>query len=62
MAADLKARGVGYILLREETLVSWFHCPLVVWQQRVNAEVAGKVTLNLRASAGPLEWYLVKLD
>jgi hypothetical protein len=61
-AADLKARGVGYILLREETFVSWFHCPLAAWQQRMNAQVVQKFPLNLRASRGPLDWYLVKLD
>jgi hypothetical protein len=61
-AADLQARGVGYILLREETLTAWFHCPLDVWLKKMNASVVWKLPLNLRAARGPLDWYLVKLD
>jgi hypothetical protein len=60
-AVDLKARGVDYVLLQEETFVALFDCPLAVWQQRMNAEVVGKVTLSLRASAGPLEWTILRL-
>ena len=61
-AADLKARGVAYILLREETLDTWFHSSLADWLLRMNAQVVQKIPLNLRASRGPLNWYLVKLD
>jgi hypothetical protein len=61
-AMDLQARGVEYILLREDTLTNWFHCPLADWLQRMNAQVVWKIPLNLRASRGSLDWYLVKLN
>lgn len=59
---DLKARGIEYILLREQAIGQWFHCPLDVWLKQVNAKVVWKIPLNLRASTGPLDWYLVKLN
>jgi hypothetical protein len=61
-AADLKARGIEYILLREQAIGQWFHCPLDDWLKQVNAEVVWKMPLDLRASTGPLDWYLVKLN
>ena len=61
-AADLKARGIEYILLREQSIGQWFHCPLDAWLKQVNAQVVWKMPLNLRASSGPLDWYLVKLN
>ena len=61
-AADLKARGIEYILLREQAIGQWFHCPLDAWLKQVNAQVVWKMPLNLRASSGPLDWYLVKLN
>lgn len=60
--ADLKARGIEYILLRDQAMGQWFHCPLDVWLKQVNAQVVWKMPLNLRASTGPLDWYLVKLN
>jgi hypothetical protein len=61
-AADLKARGIEYILLREQAIGQWFQCPLDVWLRRINAQVVWKMPLDLRASTGPLDWYLVKLN
>ena len=61
-AADLKARGVEYILLREQAVGQWFNCPLDVWLKQMNARVVKKIPLDLRASSGPLDWYLVKLN
>ena len=60
-AADLKARGVKYILLREQ-LLGWYNYTLDGWLKRMNAQVVKKVPLDLRASTGPLDWYLVKLN
>jgi hypothetical protein len=57
----LQAHGVNYILLREETLCSWFHCSLADWLQRMHAEVVQTIPLNLRAATGPADWCLVKL-
>jgi len=60
-AAEVKARGVEYILLKEQNL-GWFNYTLDGWLQRMNAQVVWKTPLNLRASTGPLDWYLVKLN
>jgi hypothetical protein len=60
-AAMLKAHGIEYVLLREQAL-GWFHCPLDDWLKRMNAQVVRKIPLNLRASTGPLDWYLVRLN
>jgi hypothetical protein len=61
-AADLKARGVEYILLRGQLLEQWFNCPLDDWLKQMNAQVVAKIPLDLRASTGPLDWYLVRLN
>jgi hypothetical protein len=60
-AADVKARGVEYILLKEKNF-GWSNYTLEDWLQRMNAQVVWKIPLNLRASSGPLDWYLVKLN
>jgi hypothetical protein len=61
-AADLKSRGIEYILLREAAVNSYFHCSFTSWLLQMNAQVVQKIPLNLRASVGPLDWYLVKLN
>ncbi len=60
-AADLKAHGVKYILLREQIL-GWYDQTLDSWLKQMNAQVVKKIPLDLRASTGPLDWYLVKLN
>jgi uncharacterized membrane protein HdeD (DUF308 family) len=61
-AQDLKARGIEYVLLRNGATDQWFGCPLDDWLKKMDAEVVEKIPLNLRASRGPLDWYLVKLN
>jgi hypothetical protein len=61
-AGELKARGIEYVLVREEALGQWFGCPLDDWLKKMNATVVQKIPLNLRASRGPLDWYLVRLN
>jgi hypothetical protein len=60
--ADLKQRGVEYILVHEEVLGLWFKCSLDDWLKQMNARVVQKIPLNLRASRGALDWYLVQLQ
>ena len=60
--ADLKVRQIEYVLLREQAFSKWFGCPLEVWLQQMNAKVVNKISLNLRASSGPLDWYLIRLN
>jgi hypothetical protein len=61
-ATDLKSRGIEYILLREAAVGNYFHCSFTNWLLQMNAQVVQKIPLNLRASVGPLDWYLVKLN
>jgi hypothetical protein len=61
-AADLKARGIEFILLRESAVGQWFHCSPDDWLRQMNASVVEKIPLDLRAAAGPLDWDLVKLN
>ena len=57
-----KARGIEFVLLREQAIGQWFHCSSDIWLQQMNARVITKLPLNLRASTGPAEWYLVRLN
>ncbi len=61
-AADLKARGVGYVFIKPAMLEDFFHCSLDDWLKRTNAQIIQKISLNLRAATGPSEWLLVKLN
>jgi hypothetical protein len=60
-AADLKRRGMEYVLVQEEVLKVWFKCSLDDWLGQMNAQVVQKIPLSLRASKGALDWYLVRL-
>ena len=60
-SADLKRQGIEYVLVGEEVLKEWFKCSLDDWLKQMNAQVVQKIPLNLRASKGALDWYLVQL-
>ncbi len=60
-AADLKRRGIEYVLAKGEMFGGSFGGSLDDWLKRMNAQVVRKIPLNLRASRGPLDWYLIKL-
>ena len=60
--ADLKRRGVEYILVKGEAFGKWFPEPLDVWLKQMDVQVVKKIPLNLRAAQGPRDWYLVKLQ
>jgi hypothetical protein len=59
-SADLKAFGVEYVLVKPEALGK--KNPFDDWLKKMNAKVVQKISLNLRASTGPTDWYLVKLN
>jgi hypothetical protein len=61
-AADLKARGIEYVLVRNQLFGTWFPDSLDDWLKKMNAQVVWKIPLNLRAAQGPMDWYLVKLN
>lgn len=60
-AGDLKARGVEYVLVKTDGFENWFGRSPDDWAKRMNAEIVRVIPLNLRASVGPRDWYLVKL-
>ena len=61
-AADLKRRGIEYVLAKGEMFGRSFGESLDDWLKRINAQVVQNIPLILRASRGPLDWYLVKLQ
>ena len=61
-AADLKARGIGYILVKMDGFEQRFGISSGDWIKKMDAQIIQKVSLNLRASTGPTDWYLVKLN
>jgi len=61
-AADLKARGIGYVLVRGEVFGTWFPGAMDDWLAKMDAQVVQKLSLDLRAAQGPADWYLVKLN
>lgn len=60
-AADLKAHGVEYILVKPEMLESRFHASPEDWLKQMNAELVSKIPLELRAQQGTRDWWLVRL-
>jgi hypothetical protein len=61
-AEQLRARGVEFILVRDEVFGIWFKGSLDGWLKKMNAQVVQTIPLTLRASAGPRDWHLVKLQ
>jgi hypothetical protein len=61
-AADLKKSGIEYILVKEPVVETFFQCSFDDWRRKVNAQVVARIPLDLRASSGVRDWYLVKLQ
>jgi hypothetical protein len=61
-ASDLKAHGVGYILVKTDGFEQRFGISSGDWIKKMDAQTIQKISLNLRASTGPTDWYLVKLN
>lgn len=61
-AADLKARGIEYVLVRSEMFGESFPGSLDDWLKKMDAQIIRKFSLNLRAAEGPMDWYLVRLN
>ncbi len=60
--ADLRARGVEYILANSAKFEALFQRPMEQWLTDMHAEILAKVSLALRATSGPSDWYLIKLS
>ena len=61
-AADLKALGVEYVLVKPEVIETRFSVTPGDWLKIMNAQVLQTISLNLRAADGPRDWLLVKLN
>jgi hypothetical protein len=61
-AADLKSRGIRYILFHTDAVEAHFHVPLAVWLQQHDAAVIQTLQLSLRVASGPKEWQLARLN
>jgi hypothetical protein len=57
----LKSRGVEYILAKNQLFGKQFPA-FDDWLKQMNAQVVQKIHLNLRASGGAADWWLVKLN
>lgn len=60
-AADLRRRGLKYVLVSSEILQNYWEMSLETWLAQVDGERLATVALDLRASAGPKDWHLVRL-
>lgn len=60
-AAALRERGIQCILASSVVLTQHWQISLEDWLRQVDGEVVSQIPLNLRAGAGPKEWYLVRL-
>jgi hypothetical protein len=58
---ELQSRGVEYILVSSDKFEIMKREPFPEWLKRLDAEVVRTISLDLRASMGPIDWYLVKL-
>jgi hypothetical protein len=61
-STDLRRRGIKYVLASSETLQQNWNKPLDEWLAQVNGEIVSRVHLHLRASTGPKEWYLIRIQ
>ncbi|MFZ1071956.1 MAG: hypothetical protein WAO21_00835 [Verrucomicrobiia bacterium] len=59
--ADLKQRGIEYVLVKTDSFEFWFGCSPDDWVRRMNAQVIQKIPLRLNATGPGTGWYLVKL-
>ena len=60
-ADDLQKRRIRYVLLSSQRFEHLFRRPLDPWLAEVHATKVGQVALQLRATAGPDDWLLVRL-
>ena len=62
-AADLKARGIEYILVKPDAFGGKFlDGTSDEWCARMNATIVQKIPLNLRAAVGATDWHLIRLN
>jgi hypothetical protein len=57
----LRQEGIHNILIPPQKLQRWIDCAPEVWVRRLNGVVTRVIPLELRASEGPTDWWLVNL-
>jgi len=60
-AAQLRRKGITFVLVKPDCLDRFFHRTLAEWVAQVDGEVLQKIPLTLRAAEGSADWFLVKL-
>ncbi len=60
-AADLKLKGIQYVLIPPHKLQGWFHQTAQDWVARLGGTVVQIIPLDIRVTDGPQDWWLVKL-
>ncbi len=60
--AELKQRGIEYVLASEEKIEMWFGLTADAWAKKMDAQVIRKIPLSLRAAWGPRDWDLIRLN
>jgi hypothetical protein len=61
-AESVRRQGLKYVLVSEKILSQHRRMTLQEWLSRYDATVADQIRLELRASDGAAEWYLVRLN
>ena len=57
----LRERNIKYVLVSSVVVTHLYEMTMDEWLKKYNAEVIQPVTLSLRASVGPVPWWLVKV-
>ena len=60
-AADLKQKGIHYVLINPQKLEAWFHQPAADWVRSLGGTVVQIIPLDIRVSDGPQDWWLIQL-
>ena len=61
-AADLRSRGIEYILVNATKFEGIFATRLQAWMIAMHAERVAELSLSLRSTLGPSQWVLVRLS
>jgi hypothetical protein len=60
--ADLKKRGIEYVLVPTAGFEQWFHQPLTDWTATMHGQIVHQIDLRLRVSGNLGEWRLIQID
>jgi hypothetical protein len=55
---NLRERGIQYVLVNSKVLSK----PIADWMQEMHGEIVWKMTMQLKTSLPPIDWYLIRVD